>query len=139
MRYAVLQTDLNPPAIDRLQRAFKSVPGLTAGDAFIIGRDAFGILVKDLSEEQAATLRGTLRIEGVETEIVEHSLLPALPPTHFVRQMECTPENLLIFDPLGRPFTLEWQHVMCIAAGAVRLTEFVQKQHEVPPLPRAGR
>src|SRR6185503_18589726 len=102
MRYAVLQTDLNPPAIDQLQRAFRSVPGLTASDAFILGKDAFGILVKDLSEEQAGALQGALRIEGIKTEIVDHALLPPLPQTHFVRQMECSPENLLIFDPLGR-------------------------------------
>ncbi len=141
MRYAVLQTDLNPPAIDQLQRAFKSVAGLglTAGDAFILGRDAFGILVKDLSEEQAGRLQGALHIEGVETEIAEQTLLPLLPQTHFVRRMECLPEHLMIFDPLGRAFALEWQHVMCIAAGAVRITEFVQRQHEMTPLARPTR
>ncbi len=136
MRYAVLQTDLNPPAIDQLRRAFKSVPELTAGDAFILGNDAFGILVKDLSEEQAGALQGALRIEGIESEIVDHTLLPLLPQTHIVRRMECSPEHLLIFDPLGRAFPLEWQHVMCIATGAVRLSEFVQRQHQVQPVTR---
>jgi hypothetical protein len=138
MRYAVLQTDLTPPAIDQLRRAFKSVPGLTAGDAFILGHDAFGILVKDLSEDQAGALQGALRIEGIETEIVDHTLLPPLPQTHFVRQMECSPGHLLIFDPLGRQFALEWRHIMCIAAGAVRLTDFVPRKHESPPVARPG-
>ena len=131
MRYAVLQTNLNPPAIDQLQRALKSVPGFTAGDAFILGDDAYGILVKDLSEQQAGAFQGALRIEGIETEIVDQALLPPLPQTHFVRQLECSPEHLLIFDPLGRPFALDWRNIICIAAGAVRLTEFVQKQHEI--------
>jgi hypothetical protein len=138
MRYAVLQTDLNPPAIDQLQRAFRTVPGLAAADAFILGNDAFGILVKVLSEGQASALQGALRIEGVETEIVDQTLLPPLPQTHFVRQMECSPEKLLIFDPLGRPFPLEWQHVICIAAGAVQLTDFIQRRHEIPPVTRPG-
>jgi hypothetical protein len=138
MRYAVLQTDLNPPAIDQLQRAFKSVPGLAASDAFILGRDAFGILVKDVSEDQAGALQGALRSEGIETEIVDHTLLQPLPQTHFVRQMECSPERLLIFDPLGRPFALEWRHIMCIAAGAVRLIDFVARKHETPPATRPG-
>jgi hypothetical protein len=138
MRYAVLQTDLNPPAIDQLQRAFKSVPGLTAGDAFILGNDAFGILVKDVSEAQAGALQGALRIEGLESEIVDHTLLPPLPPTHIVRRMECSPESLMIFDPLGRQFALEWQHVACIATGAVRLTDFVQRKHLVSPVARRG-
>src|SRR5688572_19757340 len=132
MRYAVLQTDLNPPAIQQLQRAFKSVPGLTAADAAILGKDAFGILVKNLSEPQAGTLQGALRVEGIETEIVDQTFLPELPRTHFVRRMDCSPERLVIYDPLGRAFALEWSHVLILAAGAVNLTDFVRQQKARP-------
>ena len=102
MPYAVLQTDLNPPGLDQLQRAFRLVPGLTAGDAHILGQDAFGILVKNFSEEQAGALQGALRGEGVETEIVDQSFLPELPPKKIVQRLDCLPEHLLIYDPLGR-------------------------------------
>jgi hypothetical protein len=128
MRYAVLQTDLNPPDLELLRRAFRSVPGLTPYDASILGNDAFGILVKNFSAEQATALHGALRIEGLETEIVEQSLLPELPPAKLVNRLECQPEHLLIFDPLGNSFPLEWRHVQLIAAGAVRLNEFVRYQ-----------
>jgi hypothetical protein len=132
MRYALLQTDLNPPSLDQLRRAFRFVPGLTPYDANILGNDAFGILVKDFSAEQAGALQGALRVEGIETEIVDQSLLPALPQTKIVQRLECHPAHLLIFDPLGKSFPLEWRHIMLIAAGGVQLTEFVRHETKRP-------
>jgi hypothetical protein len=128
MRHAVLQTDLRPPDHGQLLRAFEKVPGLTRYDATILGRDAFGVLVKDFSAEQAAALQGALRVEGVETEIVEQTRLPEMPPTKLVHRLECQPEHLLIYDPLGNSFPLPWRHVLLIAAGAVRLNEFVRQR-----------
>ena len=128
MPYAVLQTDLNPPGHDQLLRAFRTVPGLTPYDASILGNDAFGILVKNFSAEQATALQGALRSEGIETEIVAQSLLPEVPPAKFVQRLECQPDHLLVFDPLGNSFPLEWRHVFLIAAGAVRVSDFVQQQ-----------
>ena len=139
MPYAVLQTDLNVPKIEQLSRAFRSVPGLAAVDAHIIGRDAFGILVKDFSEQRAGALKTALRGEGVETEIVDQALLPSLPATHFVHRCDCRPEHLLIYDPLGRTFPLEWQHIMAIAAGSVQLTDFLQERREIPKPSSRGR
>jgi len=132
MPYAVLQMNLNAPSIEQLQRAFRFVEGLTPYDARILGNDAFGILVKDLSAKQAGALQGALRSEGLETEIVDQSHLPAIPPTHFVHRCEPSPEHLLIYDPAGRSFALEWPHVLIVAAGAVRLTEFVQQRKQRP-------
>jgi hypothetical protein len=128
MPYAVLQTDLNPPGIEQMARAFRSVPGLTPADAHILGKDAFGILVKDFSEQQAGVMQGALRIEGIETEIVDQSFLPSLPTTKFVRRLDCSPEHLLLYDPVGRSFALDWRHIIFIAAGAVRLIDFVRDQ-----------
>src|SRR6185436_1321218 len=128
MPYAVLQTDLNPPSFELLRRVFPLVPGLTASDAAILGKDAFGVLVKNFSEQQAAALQGALRREGIETEIVDQSFLPELPATKFVSRVDCRPEHLLIYDPLGRSFPLPWPHLMFIAAGNVKLSEFVRER-----------
>ena len=128
MPYAVLQTDLDKPNVEELRRAARSVPGLTPADAHILGNDAFGILVRGFSEQQAAALQGALRVEGVETELVEQTLLPPLPEIRFVHRLDCTPEHLLIYDPLGKNFPLEWRYVMFVAVGSVRLTDFVQKK-----------
>lgn len=107
-------------------------------DAPILGADAFGILVKNFTEQQAAVLQGTLRIEGVETEIVDHSHLPALPPAKVVNRLECLPQHLLVYDPVGRSFPVAWPHVMLIAAGWVRITEFVRERRETVSARSAG-
>lgn len=132
MPYAVLQTNLTAPSVEQLQRAFQFVEGLTRYDARILGNDAFGILAKDLSAKQAGAMQGALRVEGLETEIVDQSFLPPVPPTRFVQRCEPLPEHLLIYDPLGRSFSLEWPHVLIVAAGAVRVTEFVQQRKARP-------
>src|ERR1041384_7850115 len=134
MPYAVLQTDLNTPSVEQIARAFPSVPGLVAAGARILGNDAFGMLVKDFSAEQAGALQAALRAEGVETEVVEQSLLPALPPTHFVHRLDCTPEHLLIYDPVGKTFALEWRHIILVAAGAVTLVDFIQERRLKVPV-----
>ncbi len=124
MRCAVLQTALEMPAIERLQRAFRHVPGFAPADAHILGADAFGVLVKDVSADQATAMQAALRAEDIETEIIDQALLPALPVVKQVHRLDCTPENLVIHDPLGRTFPLPWPHVTLIAAGAVVLSEF---------------
>lgn len=130
MSHAVLQTDLITPSVEQLRRALRSVPGLTPYDASILGHDAFGILVKNFPPEWAAALQRALHVEGVVTEIIDQSLLPELPPKKLVQRLDCRPEHLLIYDPLGNTFALDWRHVLFIAAGAVRLTEFVRHQQK---------
>ena len=63
---------------------------------------------------------------------MDQSFLPELPPKKIVQRLDCLPEHLLIYDPLGRSFPLDWRHVMFVAAGAVRLTEFVQRKQQRP-------
>jgi hypothetical protein len=128
MRYAVLQTTLDLPQVATLQRAFRGVKFLTPMDAHTLGRDAYGILVKNLTVEQAAALQGCLRSEGIETEVVAERSLPVLPATKFVTRLECAPEALMLHDPLGRAFPLEWRHVTLLAAGCVRLSDFERRQ-----------
>ena len=138
MPYAVLQTDLNAPSVEQLRRALRSVPGLTPYDASILGHDAFGILVKNFPPEWAGALQRALQTEGVTTEIIDQSLLPELPPKKIVQRLDCRPEHLLIYDPLGNTFVLDWRHVLFIATGAVRLTEFVRHQQQRPVTRRQG-
>lgn len=132
MPYSVLQAELNPPAFDKLRRAFRSVPGLTELDAHTLGQDAFGILVKNFPIENAMALQGALRREGVETVVVDQAQLPALPTTKFVHRLTCTEAGLEIFDPLGRSFIVAWGHVMLVAAGPVRLVDFVNHKVSRP-------
>src|SRR5260370_18892967 len=136
MSCAVMQKDLSVPPVEGLKRAFRSVKCLIQYDAVVLANDAYGILVKHLSCEDAATLQGALQAEGVQTEIVDERSLPTLPTTKFVHRLDCLPESLLIYDPLGRGFPLEWPHVMMVAAGPARLEATRQpRSHPTGPPP----
>ncbi len=136
MRCAVLQKNLEFPAREKLQRAFRFVPGLAPADSHTIGADAFGILVKDFPPDPAAAMERALRAEGIETEVVDMALLPELPPVKTVHRLDCTPEHLVIYDPLNRPIPLAWQHVTMICAGAVMMSKFVSRSATVLPSSR---
>ncbi|MBI3881910.1 MAG: hypothetical protein HY301_17845 [Verrucomicrobia bacterium] len=41
-----------------------------------------------------------------------------------MHRVDCGPDALMVYDPLGRSFPIEWRHVMLVAAGNVRLSEF---------------
>lgn len=123
MKYSLVQAALEAPAVEKLQRAFKCVSFLAPMDAWAVANDAFGILLNHLEENDAARLQGALRAEGIETEIVSENDLGALPQGKQLRQVSITPEALMLFDPLGRSFPLEWRHILAIAAGQVRIVQ----------------
>jgi hypothetical protein len=120
--------------MEQLKGAFRGVPGLTEMDAYTLGRDAYGVLVRSFERERAEALKSALAAQGVETELVEDASLPVLPEARLVHRIDCTPEALLIYDPLNRSFPLKWEDIMLIAAGQVNLTEFkdVRSERKVP-------
>lgn len=124
MTYAIVQASLDQPDIEAMRRAFAHAPTLAPMDADTLGRDAFGILVKGKSAEVAAAIQSALRAQGIETYVVAERDLPELPATKFVNRVDFTEQALLIYDPLGRSFPVDWKHVMLIAAGSVKMTDF---------------
>jgi hypothetical protein len=136
VRYAILQKSLDMPPVDALRRAFTSVRCLVDADAHSLGKDAYGILVRNLGVDDAMTLQRALAAENIETEAVPQATLPQLPPTKFVRRIECGSDALLVFDPVGRAVPVEWRHIMLIAAGNVLTTRFTRKT--VAPTQNAG-
>jgi hypothetical protein len=130
---AVMQKSLEPPTTEQLRNAFRDVPGLTAIDADILGKHAFGLLVKGFEPERAAALQSALATQGVETEVVVEADLPQLPEMRNLHQLECTPDALLIYDPLNRSFPLKWENIMLVAAGKVMLDEINQVRRVTQP------
>ena len=122
-RYAILQTSLEVPEAEAVRRAFTRVSFLTPADASIILRDAFGILFRNLSYEDAMAVHEALAAEGVAVDVVENRHLPELPATKLVKRIELRPEELIIYDPLGRKFGLEWCHIALVSAGLVPVEE----------------
>ena len=131
MEYMVLQKGAEPPTIEQLKRAFGAVPGLLAPDALPLCKETFGTIVRGFSEAQAAALQAGLKAQGIETEIIDNSQWPVLPVTKTIRRLECAPEALMIYDPYGRKFPIEWGQVMLIAAGSVRQATFERKRTEI--------
>jgi hypothetical protein len=112
------------PSGEQLQNAFQQVPGLTAIDVGILGKDAYGVLVKGLELDQASAMQSALAAEGVETEVVEDAALIELPLARQLTKVTFTPEALQIHDLMGRDFPLEWNDISLIAAGRTWMTDF---------------
>ena len=130
MRHSIVQTSLDPPAPEQLERAFHVLPDLIGGDADSLARDAYGILVSGLSLEHATALQAALESEGVRTEVVEQRRLPALPAPHRLNRADCVARALVVYDQLGRQEDVAWPQVTLVAAGRVRLTEFRRVERE---------
>ena len=117
MAYALLQSHLKRPNVEALERAFASGRGLTPADARFVADDAFGILARDLSLEDALFLQQSLGAEGIEIEVIPESDLPRLPDPVLFDFVECTTETLVIYDPLERTTAIPWAAVTVLAAG----------------------
>jgi len=124
MHHSIVQTSLDPPAPEQLERAFHVLPDLVGGDADSLARDAYGILVSGLSLEHATALQAALGSEGVRVEVVEERRLPALPPPRRLNRADCVARALVVHDQLGRQEDVAWPQVTLVAAGRVRLTQF---------------
>ena len=134
MPYAILQNSLEAPPVEALVQAFRALPQLTDYDAATMAKDAFGILVQGLELADAGRLLQAMHAAGIGAEMVDEKSLPPLPPPKPCRRAEPLPEHLVAYDHLGRPKAFEWGHVILLAAGGVRGTEFkhVVKQKIVP-------
>jgi len=124
MSYSVMQTKFEALSQEQFEDALRQVPGLTAMDVNILGKDAFGVLAKGFELEQASAMQTALATQGVEAEIVADDALPQLPPPRQLIKAQFTPEALLMDDLMGRSSRLEWNDIQVIAAGRARLTEF---------------
>src|SRR5215510_2472808 len=100
MAYAIVQKELVVPELDQLKRAFTVSPRLTSLDAQTVANDAYGILLRDLPENEATTLREALLKEGIAAELVEEGKLPTIPPAKIARQAEFQPTHLTVYDSM---------------------------------------
>jgi hypothetical protein len=134
MGYAIMQKELVVPELGQLKRAFTVLPQLTDMDAQTVVHDAFGIIMRGLDLESAGLLQSALQLEGVHTEVVEESKLPAFPPGKIARQIELGPSHLTLYDPMKRVSEVPWGDIMLLAAGLVRTRE----HHKVKELETIG-
>ena len=138
MPYAIMQKALEAPTVDQLQTAFRGVPGVAAVDARIFAKNIFGVLAQGLTEQQAAAAKAGFTAQNIEVESVDERAVPPMPPIRHVRRLDCTPEALLIYDPIGRPVPLAWNNIMIVAAGQVVMAEFDRQAEDYYVQTRSG-
>jgi hypothetical protein len=117
--YTLVQADPTPPTVEQLKRAFAFTDSLRAPDAAKLAHEACGLLLKNLTYDNAYRVQCALKEDGIATEIVEPATLPTLPESRLVRRMEFTDAALMVFDLLGRASPVAWDQLAVIGAGAV--------------------
>ncbi len=140
MTYAIVQKELVVPELEPLRRAFRVSPLLTSLDAQTAANDAYGILLRGVEAGQADALRDALLAERIETELVEESKLPVIPPARVARQAEFHPGHLTLYDSMRHPSEIPWVDIVFIAAGYVKVRELRRQRAalEEPSLHGAG-
>ncbi len=124
MAWHLVQTSIDPPALESVQRALLSSGMFPEVDAHGFVRDAFGVLVRDLDHEPALGLQAFLAAEGVSVEVVPDSAWPGLPPAKRIQFASCRADGFVPLDPLGRELVIPWDSIAAVACGLVQETDF---------------
>ena len=117
--YAVLLRNETRPAADQIRRAFSSFSHLTDADAIRLAANAEGILMRQLSSDEARAFHRALNAEGVDAAFVAEDNLPALPKKVALHRIELAEADLVVFDQIGRPERFLWDQVSLIALGSL--------------------
>jgi hypothetical protein len=128
--YILVQAETAAPTVDQLKRAFAFTDCLRAADAAKLAHEARGLLLKNLTYDNAYRVQCALKEDGIATEIVEPRALPTLPESRLIRRLEFTDAALMIFDVLGRATPVAWDQVALVAAGAVGHFELITTHTE---------
>ena len=140
MPYALVQETLSSVAPEKLRRAFRDVESLVAQDADSLAKDAHGILVDGLSEEDARTLCRSLERMGLGTRVVDEDDLPELPPARKIRWAECDEHDFRFRHPEGTTYEMGWRTIIGVAAGSVQCEEWrTERKKETNIRATAGR
>lgn len=123
MSYAVVQTELSELTPEVLKPAFRAVSGLTEFDAVNMAEKAFGIIAENLSRDDAGVISHALAAQNIHTEIIDQESLLQLPQAKGLRNLQCLADGMIITESLSLPTTLEWSHIVFIAAGRVPVSE----------------
>ena len=117
--FAVMQENLELVSEAVILEAIQGVKGLTAYDAPILSRDAFGIVAGGLSQEAAEKFASQLTEAGVASVAVDENTFSHLPPVSYTQQIELQSQTLLINDGINTPKEFLYQDIVFIAIGRV--------------------
>lgn len=129
-QFVVLQKERVAASPEQLKRAFSSFSNMTDADAVRLAIRAHGILVRQVSRDEARALQQALEAEGVGAAYIPENELPRLPEAKVLHRVELSEEALVTYDLLGRSISIPWQDVALIAAGAVSDVEMSRTHTE---------
>jgi hypothetical protein len=117
MTYALLQTSMIPPAVEALRRAFSHSQALSVADASMVAEDAFGILARDLPEDEAQNLAASLAAEDIAVDLVAERSLPRLPDAEVFSSVHFGAEGLRFFDAREKDTEIPYALLRLLAVG----------------------
>ncbi|MGO9244763.1 MAG: hypothetical protein ACLPT4_12725 [Verrucomicrobiia bacterium] len=118
--YAVLQTSLDQSiSRDILEEAIMATEGLAKPDCARLQREAFGILVGSLSQDDALALQAALRSRGVETEVVDESVLPVLTEPKHGHALNLVETGIVFTDLYGQETSYASEQIVFAAGGGL--------------------
>jgi hypothetical protein len=119
--FAVLQTSLEQPIPwEALEAAVMSTETLAKPDCGRLLQNVFGIVVGNLSQEDALGFQGGLRAQGIETEVVDQASLPSLPEPFRPQSFDMSPEGLSFADYTGQNQFCPMSTLVFAAGGHVK-------------------
>lgn len=125
MTYALMQTTMEAPSVEALRKAFRSSTMMTAADAVFAADDAYGILARDLTAEDAQNIAASLAADGVEVELVAEAELPRLPEPLLFVGFQFHEDFLRLLNAMEEPTDVPYRGIRLLAVGydqqAVRL------------------
>jgi hypothetical protein len=126
MSFVLVQQDLTAPTPEQFRAAFRAIKGYTDADANKVAREAYGVLVRNLTLEHATAMQQTMAAQGTTTKVIPQEDIPRLPDPKVTRRVELAEIGLVVFDSVGRQSVLAWEHLAVIAAGLVPKVEMVK-------------
>jgi hypothetical protein len=128
--YAVLQKSLDQLIkSEALEDAVRATETLTKLDCPRLLRELFGIVASNLTRDEAVGMQRTLAGHGVDTEVVQESQLPALPPPRKTQSFALTKDGLHVVEfTAAQEVVLPAETLVFAAAGGVK--HLAMRPHE---------
>src|SRR5439155_18945820 len=117
----VLQLSLDQSiSREALEQAVTATESLAKPDCAILSREQFGIVAGNLSQTEALGMQAVLRAHGVDTEVVDESALPKLPPPKRAQSFTLATDGLHVVEfTVAQEIVLPFEVFVFAAAGAV--------------------
>jgi len=97
-----------------------STEALAKPDCGRLLQNVFGIVVGNLSQEDALGFQAGLRAQGVETQVVDQANLPVLPEPYRPQSFDISPEGLSFTDYTGQKQLCPMSTLVFAAGGHVK-------------------